>query len=205
MSKTDLMKFIKLFEDDLTLDNLALSQLRALCRILQVRIMPFATPDTLRFQLNLRLRELRADDKLIVHEGGPSTLTIDRLQEACRERGMRAMGMSGERLQQQLQQWLELSQNEQVPESLLLLSRAFYFPEEVQFSDRLKNILSMVPDNVKKMAEQRISEVEGNKIDYKERRLIIANIEKMIAEEKAAKHALEKKKADEEKVGMDGF
>jgi hypothetical protein len=31
----------------------------------------------------------------------------------------------------------------------------------VQFEDRLKNILSIVPQNVKQMAEQRLSEAEG--------------------------------------------
>jgi hypothetical protein len=110
VSKTHLLKYIKLFEDDLTLDNLTIAQLRPLCRILQVKIVPFATPDLLRFHLNLRLRELRADDKLIMHEGGVDTLTVERLMEACRERGMRAMGMSEQRLRQQLTQWLELSQ-----------------------------------------------------------------------------------------------
>jgi hypothetical protein len=54
-----------------------------------------------------------------------------------------------------------LIQNEKVPESLLLLSRAFYFPEEVQFEDRLKTILSSVPDSIKKAAEQKLAELSG--------------------------------------------
>lgn len=56
------MKFSKLFEDELTLDNLSHAQLRALCRI--VGIQPIGTSNMLRFQLYMKLRELKADDKV---------------------------------------------------------------------------------------------------------------------------------------------
>lgn len=39
-----------------------MSQLRALCRILGVQT--FGTPEILRFQLNMKLRDLKADDKV---------------------------------------------------------------------------------------------------------------------------------------------
>ena len=54
-----------------------------------------------------------ADDKLIQKEG-LENLTIQELQQACKERGMRALGLSAEGLRKQLQQWLDLSQNAKV-------------------------------------------------------------------------------------------
>ena len=47
--------------------------------------------------LRLKLRELHADDVSIVKEGVDS-LSIQELQEACRARGMRAMGVTEEKL-----------------------------------------------------------------------------------------------------------
>ena len=63
VSNAELFKFSKLFEDELTLDNLSMSQLRALCRLLLIQ--PLGTPNVLRFQLNMKLRELKADDRVI--------------------------------------------------------------------------------------------------------------------------------------------
>lgn len=62
VSNTELFKFSKLFEDELTLDNLSLSTLRALCRMLDIQ--PLGTPEILRFQLTMKLRELKADDQV---------------------------------------------------------------------------------------------------------------------------------------------
>ena len=64
MTNADLFKFINLFEDELTLDNLSLSHLRALCRLLA--ISKLGTPEILRFRLNMKLRELKADDKVFL-------------------------------------------------------------------------------------------------------------------------------------------
>lgn len=54
------MKFSKLFEDEITLDNIPYDQLKALCRILL--ISPIGTPGFLRFKLRMKLQELKADD-----------------------------------------------------------------------------------------------------------------------------------------------
>lgn len=76
------------------------------------------------------------------------SLSVADLQAACRARGMRALGVSEERLRSQLKQWLELSLNDKVPPSLLLLSRVLYLPEELTFSERLKTILSSLPEGM---------------------------------------------------------
>lgn len=56
------MKYSKLFEDELTLDNLSHEQLRALSRLLQLNTI--GTNNILRFQLRMQLRTLMADDKV---------------------------------------------------------------------------------------------------------------------------------------------
>ena len=63
-STSDLIRFSKLFEDELTLDNLSTPTLKALCRLLLLQ--PIGSSNFLRFQLRMKLRQLMADDKVIV-------------------------------------------------------------------------------------------------------------------------------------------
>lgn len=75
------------------------------------------------------------------------SLSVEELQLACKARGMRALGVTTERLRSQLSQWLELSINEKIPPSLLLLSRALYLPDNLQASDQLKATISSLPES----------------------------------------------------------
>ena len=90
-SNEEILRFSKLFEDEITLDSLSRAQLIALCRVLEIQPTPAGTNSLLRFQLRMRLRSLIADDKLIQKEGIDS-LSIGELQAACRARGMRSSG-----------------------------------------------------------------------------------------------------------------
>lgn len=56
------MRFSKLFEDELTLEHLERPQLVALCKLLELQ--PIGTNNLLRFQLLLRLRNIKADDEV---------------------------------------------------------------------------------------------------------------------------------------------
>ena len=40
--------------------------------------------------------------------------SVAELQTACKDRGMRAVGLTQDKLRQQLKQWIELSTNEKV-------------------------------------------------------------------------------------------
>ncbi|XP_009947613.1 PREDICTED: LETM1 domain-containing protein LETM2, mitochondrial, partial [Leptosomus discolor] len=122
-STQEIVRFSKLFEDELTLEHLERPQLVALCKLLELQ--PIGTNNLLRFQLLLRLRTIKADDEMIAKEG-VSGLSVSELQSACRARGMRSLGLSEEQLKEQLRQWLDLHLKENVPPSLLLLSRALY-------------------------------------------------------------------------------
>uniref|UniRef100_A0AC34Q6Z7 Letm1 RBD domain-containing protein n=1 Tax=Panagrolaimus sp. JU765 TaxID=591449 RepID=A0AC34Q6Z7_9BILA len=182
VTNQELLKFTKLFEDELTLDNLALSQLRALCRLLGVSTI--GTPEILRFQLVMKLRELKNDDRMIAAEGGVEALSVPDLQAACRARGMRALGVSEERLRTQLKSWLEMSLSENIPPSLLLLSRALYLPEQLTFNERLKTILTMLPNHLSEQTKQKLTEIGGGKISYKERLNLILSIEEDLKAER---------------------
>ncbi|XP_036911292.1 LETM1 domain-containing protein LETM2, mitochondrial isoform X1 [Sturnira hondurensis] len=119
----EIVRFSKLFEDQLTLEHLDRPQLVALCKLLELQ--PFGTNNLLRFQLLMKLKSIKADDEMIAKEG-VSGLTVSELQAACRARGMRSLGLTEEQLRQQLREWQDLHLKENVPPSLLLLSRTFY-------------------------------------------------------------------------------
>uniref|UniRef100_A0A8C5UV23 Mitochondrial proton/calcium exchanger protein n=2 Tax=Microcebus murinus TaxID=30608 RepID=A0A8C5UV23_MICMU len=175
-SNEEIMRFSKLFEDELTLDNLTRPQLVALCKLLELQSI--GTNNFLRFQLTMRLRSIKADDKLIAEEGVDS-LNVKELQAACRVRGMRALGVTEDRLREQLKQWLDLHLHQEIPTSLLILSRAMYLPDTLSPADQLKSTLQTLPEIVAKEAQVKAAEVEGEQVDNK------AKLEATLQEEAA--------------------
>lgn len=175
-SNEEIMRFSKLFEDELTLDNLTRPQLVALCKLLELQSI--GTNNFLRFQLTMRLRSIKADDKLIAEEGVDS-LNVKELQAACRARGMRALGVTEDRLREQLKQWLDLHLHQEIPTSLLILSRAMYLPDTLSPADQLKSTLQTLPEIVAKEAQVKAAEVEGEQVDNK------AKLEATLQEEAA--------------------
>ncbi|CAO1404525.1 unnamed protein product [Diamesa tonsa] len=178
-SNEEIIKFSKLFDDEITLDSLSRPQLLALCRVLEANCL--GTTNFLRFQLRMKLRGVAADDRLIQKEG-IDALNLSELQSACRARGMRAYGISEERLRIQVQEWINLSMNEKVPTSLLLLSRALMLPESADTGDKLKATLAALPETVGTQTKAAIGEREG-KIDNKTKIEIIKEEERKIKEE----------------------
>ncbi|XP_038641238.1 LETM1 domain-containing protein LETM2, mitochondrial isoform X3 [Scyliorhinus canicula] len=136
-STQDIVRFSKHFEDELTLEHLNRPQLVALCKLLELQT--FGTNNLLRFQLQMELRSIKADDEMIATEGC-KFLTVSELQTACRARGMRSLGLTEKQLQEQLTQWLDLHLKEKVPPSLLLLSRAMYLTDV-----KPKSVMQKVP------------------------------------------------------------
>ncbi|XP_011816080.1 PREDICTED: LETM1 domain-containing protein LETM2, mitochondrial isoform X4 [Colobus angolensis palliatus] len=122
-STKEIVRFSKLFEDQLALEHLDRPQLVALCKLLEMQT--FGTNNLLRFQLLMKLKSIKADDEIIAKEG-VRALSVSELQSACRARGMRSLGLTEEQLRQQLTEWQDLHLKENVPPSLLLLSRTFY-------------------------------------------------------------------------------
>lgn len=120
VSNDDIIKFAKRFDDEITLDSLSREQLSALCRVLELNTI--GTTMLLRFQLRLKLRSLATDDRVISREGVDS-LDLFELQQACKARGMRAYGLTEERLRSQLKEWIDLSLNEQVNIKLVYIAK----------------------------------------------------------------------------------
>lgn len=209
-SNEEIIKFSKLFEDEITLDSLSRPQLIALCRVLDVQTL--GTTNFLRFLLRMRLRSLVADDRVsesvffhrsifliyrvhctlkknvpqLIDKEGVDTLTRAELQQACRARGMRAYGMPENRLRDQLAQWLDLSIHQKVPPSLLLLSRALMVPDTMAMSDKLKATISALPDDILAHTKGAIGEKEG-KVDHRTNIEIIKLEERRIEEERLEK------------------
>lgn len=175
----EIMKFSRLFEDEITLDSLSHQQLSAICKVLEVPSL--GTNNLLRFQLRMKLRNLAADDRMIQKEGVDS-LTLGELQAASRARGMRSYGLSLDQLKHQLLEWINLSLNEKVPPSLLLLSRAMLLPEDVPTSEKLKASISVLSDAAAMQTKAAIGEREG-KIDNKTKIDVIRDEQRKIKEE----------------------
>ncbi len=129
----------------------------------------------------MKLRSLNADDRMISKEGVDS-LTVPELQQACRARGMRALGIPEDRLRYQLAQWLELSLNEKIPPSLLLLTRVLYLPESIPHADQLKATIQALPKEVGTETRYKIGETEG-KIDNRTKIELIKQEEAAIRRE----------------------
>lgn len=79
VTNDDIVKFSKLFTDDITLDTVGRAQLVNLCRLLD--ITPFGSDAFLKYLLLQRMKAIKADDMMIEAEGVES-LTIQELRDA---------------------------------------------------------------------------------------------------------------------------
>lgn len=184
---SELLKFAKLFNDELTLDNLERVQLVSLCRF--VGISPFGTDAFLKTRLRSHLIEIKSDDREIQKEG-IENLTEDELRHACRARGMRAPFGEGATkfMMQQLEEWLDWSLNRSLPSSLLLLSRAFTVtspigqPSSVDVTS-IRETLSTMPEEVVEDVEL-FATSSGDKSEEYERKIeLLEREEELIREE----------------------
>ncbi|KAI8088768.1 LETM1-like protein-domain-containing protein [Halteromyces radiatus] len=199
-STEDLLNVARRFEDELTLDNLSRPQLVSMCRYMNINA--FGTDNFLRFQIRNRMRQIKADDKVIQAEGIES-LTIQELQAACAARGFRSIGISPGRLQDELEQWVDLHLNHHVPSTLLVLSRAFSFTDRPMTTEEaLKATFNSLPDNLVNEAELQVLEMVGTST-YKQKLDVLEQQQELIEdeseqEEKEAKARADAKEAAEE-------
>lgn len=186
-----IMKYAKLFEDDVTLDNMDRKQLSAICKSLN--LIPIGSSLFLKSQIEGRLRYLKVDDRMIVKEG-IDKLSVAELQNANQERGMPAYGLSEERLVAQLGEWIDLSLNYKVPPSLLLLSRTLYSIDTlIPPTQKIASAISALPEKAASAATAVIGEREG-KIRNVIRLEQIKEEERKIKEDELEKELLEKRK-----------
>ncbi|KAG8702493.1 hypothetical protein FRC08_003454 [Ceratobasidium sp. 394] len=178
-STEEIIKVAKLFDTDLTLDNLSRPQLVSICRYMGVNA--FGTDNFLRHQIRSRLVEIRRDDAVILGEGIDS-LSTKELQHACQSRGLRTIGVSPSRLRDEMAEWIDLHYTNRVSGVLLILSRAFNWDRDGD--DRvvkgLEGVMSSLPDNLVNEAEL---EVDSDKASYKQKLEVLQQQEELIDDE----------------------
>lgn len=193
VSNDEILGFAKLFNDELTLDNMNRARLVNMCKYMGIR--PFGTDHYLRFMLRKKLRDIKNDDKMIQAEGVES-LSEEELRQACRDRGHLGL-RSTEEMRQQLRDWLDLSLNRAVPSSLLILSRAFTLSGRMKPEDAVVATLSSLPDEV----VDTIGTVLPSEDSVSERRRKLEFLEmqeELIKEEEKKKEKEEKEKQKKE-------
>ncbi|XWS35378.1 hypothetical protein CRYUN_Cryun21dG0121200 [Craigia yunnanensis] len=202
VSNEEILSFAKLFNDELTLDNISRPRLVNMCKYMG--ISPFGTNAYLRYMLRKRLQRIKNDDKLIQAEG-VETLSEAELREDCRERGMLGV-LSVEEMRQQLRDWLDLSLNHSVPSSLLILSRAFTVSGKLKPEDAVRATLSSLPDEVVDTvgvtalpSEDSVSE-RRRKLEYLEMQEELIKEEEEKEEEELAR--MKESKASEEDLAL---
>ncbi|KAJ7905408.1 LETM1-domain-containing protein [Mycena olivaceomarginata] len=203
-SAADVTNVAKLFDDDLTLDNLSRPQLVSMCRYMGLNA--FGTDNFLRGQIRSRLLHLRRDDQAIDSEG-VDELSTSELQHACQSRGIRTGGVSPARLREELSTWIQLHLHNRVSGVLLVLGRAFHFDKKPGDNEdgktaviqSLESVLSGLPDNLLNEAEL---EVDSEKASYKQKLEVLQQQEELIEDEEEQEQKEEdarraKREADE--------
>lgn len=190
----EIIKVCKIFKDDLTLDNLSRPQLVSICRYMN--ITSFGTDNFLRYQVRVRMRQIKRDDRAIAYEGVDS-LSVPELQTACASRGLRTYGVSPGRLRDDLQAWLDLRLKHSVPSTLLVLSNAFVYAQgkEAEMTtqiDALEAVLSSIPEELYHEIELEVHSTEGAATN-KQRLEVLKEQQELINEENNQTQAVENK------------
>ncbi|KAF2707593.1 LETM1-domain-containing protein [Pleomassaria siparia CBS 279.74] len=183
-SQEDIVKVCKIFKDDLTLDNLSRPQLVAICRYMN--LSSFGTDNFLRYQVRLRMRQIKRDDRAISFEGVGS-LSVPELQTAAASRGLRTHGVSPARLRDDLQTWLDLRLKFNIPSTLLVLSNAFVYAQGKESEmtsqiDALQAVLSSIPEELFHEIELEVHSAEGAATN-KQRLEVLREQQELIDEE----------------------
>eukprot|EP01139_Manchomonas_bermudensis_P024730 Amastigsp_a843300_14.p1 type:complete len:634 gc:universal Amastigsp_a843300_14:27-1928(+) len=180
VDNTMVHKIAQLFGDKLTLQNLNREQLTTLCQYLGVTT--YGTTSYLRSRLTKELAALRADD-MAIHAEGVSSLSEEELRAAVIARGMRGNGVSVEKLRAQLSSWLDLHLLEEVPASLLLLSRAMLLADKVSPDVQLKATIAALPEAI---VEQVRADVKADAAETSKEKDLQERLERVKLESSAA-------------------
>ncbi|GAA98194.1 uncharacterized protein L969DRAFT_45822 [Mixia osmundae IAM 14324] len=195
-STTDIVTVARLFEEDLTLDNLSRPQLVSMCRYMNINA--FGTDNFLRYTIRNRMAKLRKDDEVIDKEG-IEHLSDRELAQACQSRGIRTGTHTPERLRDELGQWIDLHVHREMSGTLLILSKAFSFKEDSSGQGHLmslKDTLASLPDYLLSEAELKVA---SDSASYKQRLDVLKQQEELIEDEREQ----EEREAEERKAKKD--
>lgn len=189
----DVAKFARLFNDEITIDGAARPQLVAMCKYMG--LSTYGNDPLLRFKLRSRLNTIKKDDMQIMWEGGVNSLTDDEVIKACQDRGIRTIDQANKQyinkkhLRDQLTGWLDLSQQKEIPSSLLIMSRAFFY-------DGLQETLGSLPEEV--IMEVKQAESNQERLDEARRQAKLIAMESEAEEIKEREDEERRKKKKEE-------
>ncbi|KAL8487266.1 hypothetical protein ACS0TY_023806 [Phlomoides rotata] len=198
VSNEEILGFAKLFNDELTLDNISRSRLVNMCKYMGINSI--GTDAFLRYNLRKRLRSIKNDDRLIQAEGIES-LSEAELREDCRERGMLGE-LSVEEMRKQLRDWLDLSLNHSVPSSLLILSRAFTISGRLRPEEAVQATLSSLPDEVVDTVGITSLPAEDS-VSERRRKLDFLEMQEELIKEEEEKHEEKKLAIKKESSGVE--
>ena len=151
-------------------------------------VPPYGTDNLLKFLLRKKMQALKNEDKEILAEG-VDNLTIDELQNALRDRGMRGTSKFRAYLEMRLKEWLDLSLNHQIPLTLLIMSRTFVITETEKTEDLLKDALSSLSEDV---LEDQTADIETD--PHKKYQILKAQQEKIEEERQEEEERIEEEK-----------
>lgn len=151
-----------------------------------MNITSFGTDNFLRYQVRVRMRQIKRDDRAIAYEGVDS-LSVPELQTACASRGLRTYGVSPGRLRDDLQTWLDLRLKHGVPSTILVLSNAFVYVQGKEADatsqiDALEAVLSSIPEELYHEIELEVNTTEGAATN-KQRLEVLKEQQELIEEE----------------------
>lgn len=124
---------------------------------------------------------------MIAREGGVEKMAVWELITACRERGMRALGLSEERLRLQLRQWLHLHIDRHIPITLLLFTRAMYLPDQLKPGEQLAEFILRMPQEMIDQTELSVAERASERIDPRKKIDVIRQEQEAIDRERKEK------------------
>lgn len=144
ITNEDFKKYAPLFQDELTIDKMDRNTLLALCKIFKtnpVRQVIYErhgeltqSTQLIRQVLKRRIHELKGEDQAwieLIKKNGIKNIPDEDLQDLSRDRGMRAIGLTRERLEKQYQDWIELSCDPNISDSMLAYTRMLYMPRAI--------------------------------------------------------------------------
>lgn len=199
---TQVSRYAKFFNDELTIDGAARPQLVAMCKYMG--LSPYGHDMFLRFKLQSRLNAIKKDDMEIMWEGGVESLMDSEVAKACRDRGIREE-VSTSWMRKQLSDWLELSQKREIPGSLLIMSRALLYGRtdgHAEDSEKgLKETLGSMPEDVIMDVKHAADVGDGSTVSRLEETLRQAKLIELESERLARKEKedeVKRKKREEE-------
>ncbi|BAM41997.1 uncharacterized protein TOT_040000376 [Theileria orientalis strain Shintoku] len=172
LSANELLVFSKLFKKEFVLDKMSTQTLRVMCKLLG--ITPFALKSHIVLQLRHHLLKIQREDRLIMWEGVES-LSLEELQEACRERAMKFYNVTKEQMQQQLNQWMDLSSRREINPILLLWSRCITMTHEpmiIKESEPHEELEEIRVDALKDEPSDHVQEEKQEKAEKKKMKVI---------------------------------